>query len=77
MRDIRCILGFHNFKLAEVDDKFMPKMRIMIGECTRKECIEHELWFLNYETKRIFGGHGDTVIGFPMTKEDELAAEIK
>ena len=72
MRDLRCILGFHKFKFKRADDKLMPAMRILIGECERKGCIEIDLWFLNYEKKRIFGGHGNTVIGFPMTKEDEL-----
>lgn len=74
MRHIKCILGFHKFELKKVDDQFMPKMRVMVGKCTRKECIEMELFFLDYKDKKIFGGHGDALVSFPMTKEDELTA---
>ena len=70
-KDIRCILGFHNFKADHEDLKFMPRYKILVGKCQRKNCIEMEFFFHDLIEKRVFGGHGNNLFSFPYDEELE------
>jgi len=43
MKDLRCLLGLHDFKFDHADEQFMPKVRVLVAKCKRESCIEKEL----------------------------------
>ena len=66
---VMCKLGFHNFKFDHADEQFMPNMRVLIGKCQRPDCIETDLWFEDFKHKKVFGGHGNNLMSFPMEEQ--------
>ena len=77
MKELRCRLGFHDFKADHEDLKFMPRYKILVAKCQRKNCFEMEFWFQDLEEKRVFGGHGNNLISFPYDEEVEETKEIQ
>lgn len=70
---IKCKLGFHDFQFKGVDDSFMPKVRVLKGQCSR--CVEFQNFFLFFDSEKIVVRNhglerifGDVVI-MPMEKK--------
>jgi hypothetical protein len=51
LNKLKCKLGFHDFKFKEVDEQFMPKVRILLGQCSR--CVEFHNYFMFLDSKKI------------------------
>lgn len=51
LNKIKCKLGFHDFQFKGVDDDFMPKVRVLKGQCSR--CVESENFFIFFDSKKI------------------------
>ena len=65
-----CKLGFHDFKFDHADEQFMPNMRVLIGKCQRETCIEMDFWFEDFKNKKVFGGHYNCLMSFPMEESN-------
>jgi len=48
---LKCKLGFHDFQFKGADDRFMPKVRVLLGQCSR--CVEFQNFFIFFDSKKI------------------------
>lgn len=54
---LKCRLGFHNFQYEDTDERFMPKVRVLLGKCSR--CPTRQDFFQFLETKKVVvANHG-------------------
>ena len=60
---LKCKLRFHDFQYSGVDNRFMPKVQVLLGKCSRCPETQNFFWFFdsrkvvveNHGVDRLFG----------------------
>lgn len=48
---LKCKLGFHDFRFESADERFMPKVRVLLGKCLT--CPARQDFFQFFDSRKV------------------------